>query len=126
MKAAALQERAQLILAHGGLVSGVRQALTPGLDFRAVAPDSVWEIVLLMVILKIPIVYLCSVVYYAIKAEPRPGHGAAAGVPIDPEDGGPGWRRRRRPRAPWRPHGGPSRTYPRSPRVARTYAEKKR
>ena len=36
------------------------------------APDSVWEIVFLMVILKIPMVYLCTVVYYAIKAEPKP------------------------------------------------------
>ena len=42
------------------------------------APDSVWEIVFLMVILKIPIVYLCSVVYYAIKAEPRPEPGRRA------------------------------------------------
>ncbi len=36
----------------------------------------VWELVFLMVILKIPIVYLCGVVYYAIKAEPRPDAGA--------------------------------------------------
>jgi len=89
-----------------------------------VAPDSVWEIVFLMVILKIPIVYLCSVVYYAIKAEPRPGQGTGATARVGPEDDGPGWRRRRR-RAPRRPHGGPSRTYPRSPRVARTYAERR-
>jgi len=37
------------------------------------------ELVFLMVILKIPIAYLCSVVYYAIKAEPRKGRGDAAG-----------------------------------------------
>ena len=88
-----------------------------------VAPDSVWEIVFLMVILKIPIVYLCTVVYYAIKAEPVPGEGSGAGERSSPEDGGPGGpRRRRRPRAPWRPHGGPSRTYPRTAR-ARAYAK---
>jgi hypothetical protein len=94
-------------------------------DSVPVAPDSVWEIVFLMVILKIPIVYLCSVVYYAIKAEPRPEAGAGVTARTSPEDTGGGWRRPRR-RVPWRPHGGPVRTYPRSPRVARAYAEKKR
>ena len=49
-------------------------------------PDSVWEIVFLMVILKIPIVYLCTVVYYAIKAEPRPEAGAGVTARIGPED----------------------------------------
>jgi hypothetical protein len=85
-----------------------------------VAPDSVWEIVFLMVILKIPIVYLCTVVWYAIKAEPRRGHGTAAAVRNDPEEPGPGWGPRRRPRRlpPRRPHGGPSRVYPRTPRTA--------
>ena len=38
---------------------------------------SVLEIVFLMVILKIPIVYLCGVVYYAIKAGPKPEAGAS-------------------------------------------------
>jgi len=90
-----------------------------------VAPDSVWEIVFLMVILKIPIVYLCTVVYYAIKAEPRPGDGTAVTAWTGPEDEGPGRQRPRRRHAPRRPHGGPSRTYPRSPRVARTYAERR-
>jgi hypothetical protein len=47
-------------------------------------PDTVWEIVFLMVILKIPIVYLCSVVYYAIKAEPKPEEGAAVTADIGP------------------------------------------
>jgi hypothetical protein len=31
-----------------------------------------WEILFMMLILKIPIVYLCAVVWYAIKAEPEP------------------------------------------------------
>jgi len=38
---------------------------------------SVWELVFLMVILKIPIVYLGTVVVYAIRAEPHPEEGAA-------------------------------------------------
>jgi hypothetical protein len=74
------------------------------------APDSVWEIVFLIVILKIPVVYLCAVVYYAIKAEPRPEAGAAVTARTGPDDGpGPRRLRRRFPR-PWlRPHGGRAR-----------------
>jgi hypothetical protein len=87
-------------------------------------PDTIWELVFLMVILKIPIVYLCSVVYYAIKAEPRPPEGAGVTARIGPEDDGGDWRRRRRLR-PRRPHGGPARTYPRTARAARAYAERR-
>lgn len=88
------------------------------------APDSVWEIVFLMVILKIPIVYLCVVVYYAIKAEPRPEEGAPVTATLGSDDSGPGWTRRLRPRrfGP-RPHGGPTRTYPRTPGAAPTRAQ---
>ena len=84
------------------------------------APDSIWEIVFLMVILKIPVVYLCSVIWYAIKAQPRRGYGAGSGSQTGPDDPGPGWRRRRRtgPRRPPRPHGGPTRVHVRSPRTA--------
>jgi hypothetical protein len=81
------------------------------------APDSVWEIVFLMVILKIPIVYLCAVIYYAIKAEPRPEEGAGVTVSTGPTDEGGGPRRRRLPRFP-RPHGSPVRRYPRAPETA--------
>ena len=87
------------------------------------APDSIWEIVFLMVILKIPIAYLCFVVYYAIKAEPKPEAGAGVTAQAGPDDGSGGLRRRvaRRPR---RPHGGPARSYPRTAR-ARAYAERR-
>jgi hypothetical protein len=37
-----------------------------------------WELVFMMLILKIPIVYLGLVVWYAIRAEPEPG--------VDPND----------------------------------------
>jgi hypothetical protein len=92
------------------------------------APDSLAEIIFLMVILKIPIVYLCVVVYYAIKAEPRRGRGAAAPVQSGPDDQGPGWRRPTRPRRlpPRRPHGGPNRGYPRTPRTAYARARAER
>ena len=86
------------------------------------APDSIWEIVFLMVILKIPIVYLCVVVYYAIKAKPVPPAGASVTARLGGPDDEPGaWHRRRRMHA--RPRGGPSRTYPRTPRPAHARAE---
>lgn len=77
-------------------------------------------LVFLMVILKIPIVYLCSVVYYAIKAKPRPGHSGPAEVRATPYPTPPGLDRlRRRPRRrPPRPHGGPARAYARTARAA--------
>jgi hypothetical protein len=86
---------------------------------------SVLELVFLMVILKIPIVYLCLVVYYAIKAKPLPEAGAPVTVKVGPELGpGHGSRRARlRPRP--RPHGGPSRTYPRTARAALAQAQRR-
>lgn len=89
------------------------------------APDSIWEIVFLMVILKIPIVYLCFVCWYAIRAKPDPRGGEAAGVRVDPDGGpGPGWGRRAGRRTPRRPHGGPVRAYPRTARAALARADK--
>lgn len=83
-------------------------------------PDSIWELVFLMVILKIPIFYLCSVVYYAIKAEPRRGRGDGAGVRVTPDEPppSPAWVRRAARRRPPRPHGGPARVYARTARAA--------
>jgi hypothetical protein len=70
-----------------------------------------------MVIMKIPILYLCWVVYWAIKSEPERPEPAPRLVGID--DGPPGWHPRRRPRRPSGPHGRPTRTYARAhrPRV---------
>jgi hypothetical protein len=84
----------------------------------------VWELVFLMVILKIPIVYLCGVIWYAIKAKPLPGAGAGVTAQIGPEPEPTGWERHhpRRLGRP-RPHGGPTRTYPRTPRTATARAE---
>ena len=77
----------------------------------------------MLVILKIPIVYLCLVVWWAVRSEPRPLEGAAlpAALPEGP------WDRNRRFRAlrPRRrgPRGGPARSYPRTARAALTRAE---
>lgn len=84
------------------------------------APDSVWEIVFLMVILKIPIAYLCGVVYYAIKAKPRPEAGASVTASLGGPDEPGRWQRRTRPS---RIRGGPSRTYARTPRPMQARAE---
>jgi len=77
----------------------------------------VWIVIFLLVILKIPIAYLCAVIYYAIKAEPRPEQGIGVTVELGGPDGEDGGRRRRVPRFP-RPHGRPVRRYPRTPAPA--------
>jgi len=48
----------------------------------------------MLVVLKIPVVYLCAVVWWAIRAEPRPLEGAGTLAPVGP---GPecDWRARR-------------------------------
>jgi hypothetical protein len=83
----------------------------------------VWEFIFMIVILKIPIVYLCLVVWWAVRAEPEPLEPALlpAALPDDPH--GRGWRYR--PDRPRRrgPRGGPSRSYPRTARAALARAE---
>jgi hypothetical protein len=81
----------------------------------------------MFVILKLPVVYLCGVVWWAIRAEPRPPEGAGRTVEpvrvLPPEDG---WRRRRplRPRGSRPgPHGSPVRGYPRAGLAARARVE---
>jgi hypothetical protein len=90
-------------------------------------PDSLIELIFLMVILKIPIVYLCTVVYYAIKAKPRQGPSDALGVRVSPDWPPPGsdraWARSPRRRPP-RPHGGPTRAYARTARAALARADR--
>jgi hypothetical protein len=69
----------------------------------------------MMLILKLPILYLAGVCYWAIKAEPepRPLEGARVRAPLAPDPRTPS--RRRSPRRPGS-HGGPAR---REARVAR-------
>jgi hypothetical protein len=76
----------------------------------------VWELIWLMVIMKIPILYLCWVVYWAIKAEPQ--HEEPVAVLTASDDGPPqAWRPPRRPRRPG-PHAHPTRSYARTRRPA--------
>jgi hypothetical protein len=74
----------------------------------------VWELIWLMVIMKIPILYLCWVVYWAIKAEPRPEQPVRV-LAADDDAGSPSWTPARRPRRPG-PHGRPARSYTRTAR----------
>jgi hypothetical protein len=63
-----------------------------------------WELVFMLVVLKIPVVYLCAVVWWAIKAEPEPQGGAAVRSSAEPPPDC-DWRGRLRVR-PSRPRGG--------------------
>lgn len=85
----------------------------------AVHSVSVWEALFMLVVLKIPVVYLSVVVWWAIRAEPAPEGGAAdepgSLVPLTP-CGWDEWRARRarrrraarRPTRPVRPVGPPA------------------
>jgi hypothetical protein len=41
-----------------------------------------WEVFFMLVILKIPVVYMCAVVWWAIRAEPEPPAPPLDGVPV--------------------------------------------
>jgi hypothetical protein len=60
----------------------------------------IWELFFMLVVLKIPVVYLCAVVWWAIRAEPRPLDGAARTVEVAPRPPGCHWLRRRAERRP--------------------------
>jgi hypothetical protein len=70
------------------------------------------ELIFMMLILKLPILYLAGVCYWAIKAEPKPLEGARIPARLEPGPDRPWGRRPRRPSS----RGGPDR---REVRVAR-------
>jgi len=67
----------------------------------------VWEFVFMMLVLKIPIVYLSVVVYWAVKAQPDPPEPALLPAVLEPAPHEP-WRPQPRRRRPG-PHGSPNR-----------------
>jgi hypothetical protein len=83
--------------------------------------EALFELVFMLVILKLPVVYLCLVVWWAVKAVPEPLEGSR--LPARPGPGGDPWRRRppRRPRPG--PHGAPVRSYARRPAPRRVTVE---
>lgn len=80
--------------------------------------EALWELLFMLVILKIPVVYLCCVVLWAVRAEPRPPEPACTprGETLEPRP--PLGGRPRRPRLG--PHGRPTRTYARRTTRVRT------
>jgi hypothetical protein len=76
------------------------------------------EILFMMVVLKLPVIYLAVVVYWAVKAEPRPYEAALLPVSEDP---GPQRWHPRRPRHNG-PHGSPQRREARRATVSRARA----
>jgi hypothetical protein len=77
----------------------------------------IWEIVFVLLILKLPVAYVCWVIWWAVKSEPELGLGGETG-------GGQLWtpwrHRRRGPRRPRNgPHGAPTRSATRTPPPAR-------
>jgi hypothetical protein len=80
-----------------------------------------WELIWMLVILKIPVVYLCLVVWWAIRAKPEPLEPALRTARLDRGPRRPGWQfTRLRPWSPPRePHGRPSRGYRRQFATAR-------
>ena len=81
------------------------------------------EVVFLMLILKLPVLYLGAVVYWAVKAHPRHLEGAlpTAREDVDPH---PDWSRRPR-RRPRGPHGSRSRVPARASRREATRSERR-
>jgi hypothetical protein len=77
---------------------------------------SAWEAIFMLLVLKIPVVYLACVIWWAIRAEPETEEGLGgegAFVPLTP-CGWDEWKRRRRHsarglRRPLLPRGRPSR-----------------
>jgi hypothetical protein len=85
--------------------------------------ETLFEVLFMMVILKIPIVYLCAVVWWAWRAEPTPPEAVrTSAVTPEPEPPAPSWFARRLlgrgPRRPG-PHGGLPRRVRRREAVAR-------
>lgn len=55
----------------------------------------------MLLVLKIPVVYLCLVVWWAIRAEPRPPEAVERAAALEPApEPGCGWTRRRLSRRP--------------------------
>jgi len=72
------------------------------------------ELIFMMLILKLPILYLAGVCYWAVKAEPKPADGAQVRAPVAAGPRNPPSRRPRRRG----PHGGPQRREARAARSA--------
>ena len=85
----------------------------------------VWFTIWFMVILKIPIVYLGFVIWWAVKDPPDATGDYDANAIDESDGGGPGWRKRRERMLPSRgpgPHGSRSRRHAWTRRRSRSRA----
>jgi hypothetical protein len=75
------------------------------------------ELIFMMLVLKLPVIYVGLVCWWAIRAEPKPLEPALLPAALPDEPGPAPWQRpRRRPRRSG-PHGGPVRGYVRTRRA---------
>ena len=89
------------------VATGALEWLTPRIAYN---PPIVWELIFMMLVLKIPIAYLCLVVYWAVKAEPKPPEPVRASTQPDGPDQKAPWSPNSRPPRPRRgPERGPAR-----------------
>jgi hypothetical protein len=82
-----------------------RGADRPFMAYTRAVSTAAWELVFMMLVLKLPIAYLCAVVWWAIRAEPEQFEHAALVPANEPDPGGEPcpWRRPSpRPRGPVR------------------------
>ena len=83
-----------------------------------------WGFVFLMFVMKVPILYLLGVVWYACKSPPPPEPALKVVEEHDPKPPCPWQMRRRNPDAPRRPRVPPRRTL-RPARAAHSFAERR-
>jgi hypothetical protein len=102
----------------GGGVSPSRRCTTSQPYLKRDYTADVVEIVFMMLVLKLPVVYLAAVVYWAVRAEPRPPEEAL--LPAADDLGPQRWH----PRPPRRngPHGSPERRDGRRVMISRARA----
>jgi hypothetical protein len=84
----------------------------------------VWEAIFMLVLLKIPVVYLCVVVWWAIRGEPRDEQPAVAARVVDTPVSPAGWSRVTRDRRDLGGRRGPRRDAPHRPSLARGEARR--
>ena len=88
-----MRQACHLFTLQTGLASKSHLSYTSGMSAEA------WEFLFMMLALKIPVIYLGFVVWYAIKAEPEPG--------VDEQEQYSIWRPWKRPSGPRPRRGGP-------------------
>ena len=80
----ALSARRRALSGAGQLGSTTSRGREPTPVREPLKLPAVVELIFMMLILKLPILYLAGVCYWAIKAEPKPLEAARVTAPLDP------------------------------------------